>query len=555
MANPVTINLPLHMIGNRVQGSYPAINLDNSWRTASAYTPTTAPFKMRMVTLRDDSGDDAYHKHASQYWEYQAPIVFTGGRPPYRKTLVEAPAGATIGADSAIQTMTRTLDVIGGGVYKFTLPISDSVIKWQPTSGQVGQTFKFTVLIEDTLGNGIVNTHYVTVGESKFIYVDINAVDDSGAGTWAAPKKTFNAAHNNAGKICVYKTAGTYAVTFGGLNDSDNRSRQHLAIVAGVNFDMSAEQFGTGTSSATDVTFKDITFTGCVTTNPNCKVFNLSGRIIRGLWWGCKWRNVTKGTNGGDNPACMFFANLNNSVPDTVRDVPDTSCHSNIAVVGCDVDATVEVQLFVFFTARNIKAEKNTGVFPASVVLSNGNQWLNFKDSTSQVCAQFNVANGGVHYESLISFLNQRSWFCYEQECSYNIVRVGSTGGTGIGFNLKAGDTLPIGNVANGQRLAAEDMRVICNTVVCSTSKSPYSMYRWPLVAGMQPVIMESNIGVTSAASIIDIGSSNNDGYTLIGQNPKLTFADVDANMSLTGSARSTWLGKAGAEIASTVVS
>lgn len=538
--------------------TYVQPNPDNSWKIASAYQYTTTPFEMEMVTLRRDSGADAYHKFASVNWEYKAYIGWKGGKPPFRITLLEYPTGASIGSSGFEQTMVRTLDSIGGMVYSHTIPTEANTIKWQPQPIDVGQTRKFKILIEDSAGAQKTNTHYVTVGESKFVYVDINAVDDSGAGTWAASKKTFNAAHNNSGKICVYKTAGTYAVTFGGLNDSDNRVRSHIAITGGVVFDMTAQQFGSSTPS-TDLAFVNIEFSGVVPTEQNANTFKLSGKTSRALWWGCRWRNITLGTVATDNPACIILRGLGNP-PDTdiygrgsYLNLPSSYSHYDIAVVQCDVDATVDSQQIVAFSATRCLWEYNTASYKATYVTvggnNNGSNWLHCKDSVSQVTARFNVCSEGGFLTGGIIFTNQRGWWCNEQEMLFNVTKWSQ--GTGTSWNRQA---LYAGDTGAGQRVGAENTRCIRNTFI-SGGSGVVEFLRWGEMTGLaQPVIFEGNLVATTASSIYSVETQSQGGYTSVGINQKLAASDFDAQLKLTGTARSTHLGKQGAEIASTSV-
>jgi hypothetical protein len=541
-----------------LRGSYILPSPDNSHKIASAYQYATTPFQMEMITLRRDSGADAYHKFASTNWEYKAYVGWKGGKPPFRVTLLEYPSGATVGASGFEQTMTRTLDAIGGGVYAHTQPAEANTIRWQPLAGDVGQTRKFKILIEDSTGAQKTNTHYVTTGESKFVYADINAADDTGAGTWAAPKKTFNAAHNNAGKICVYKTAGSYLVTFGGLNNTDEKVRNHIAIVDGVEFGMTLEQFGCS-SASDDVAFVNITFRGVVPTESNVNTFKMSGKTQRALWWGCKWRDITLGTVATDNSACINIRSLGNP-PDTdsfgrgaYLNLPSTHSHFDIAVVQCDVDATVDSQQFVGFSLTRCLTEFNTANYKPEYVTvggnNNGGNWLHFKDSVSQVTVRFNVCSEGGFLTSGILFSNQRGFYCDEQEALFNTTKWSQ--GSGISWNRQA---LYAGLTELGQRVGATNTRCIRNTFI-HDGAAQLEFLRWNEMTDIaDPVIFEGNLVATTAANILTATTLSQGGYTDVGVNQKLAASDFDVQLKLTDSARGVYLGKQGAEIASTLV-
>ncbi len=556
MGVPNTIPIAAYNIAGRTQGSYPATNPNRNYLTAAAYTPVTESFPIEFTTMQSANG---YHAFASTHFEYKAYVGFIGGRAPYRVSVFGLP-GAIIGASGNEQTMQRTLDSIGGGVYRHDFPTNFNTIRWTPTVGQIGSTFNVTVLVEDSGGKAAVMTYQVLVDNTKFIFVDGTVADDSGAGTWAAPKKTFAAAHTNNGKICVYKTAGTYAVTFGGLNNSDNRSRQHIGLVSGVVFDMTDQQFGAGTKSD-DVAFIDITFDGSVVTNKNCRIFDMNGKVDNAIWWGCRWRNVSVGTESGDNPACVALMSLGNPAgtnPITgvgsVRDLPDSHSHRNITIAECDSDITVQSQMVTIFGTVGVCAEKNTCNYPIPYVsgsfTSNGAQFINFKDGCTKVAARFNVCAGGDFAIAPICFLNQRAFWCNQQEASYNITKW--SGGAGISFNRQA---LVDGDTVQGQRKNAENTRCIRNTFI-STTSGVIEFLRWEGAGGTnQPVVVEGNLVATSSASIFSSNTTTDGGATLVGVNAKLASSDFDAGLKLVGSARVTHLGKQGAEIASTLVS
>lgn len=529
----------------------------NSWRTASLYTPVTAPLSIEFTTLKSNSGASAYHKWASPHFEYKAYVGFKGGLPPFRITLLDSPDGATIGPEGKTQTMIRTADATVSGIYNHGFPTYNCAIRWQPTEDEIGQTKTFQVLVEDCLGNWVINSHSVKV-EDNFIFVDGDSGNDANAGTWSAPKKTFDSAHNNAGKICVYKTAGTYAVTFGGLNNSDNRSRAHIGLVSGVKFDVSGQHFGCS-SAADDITFINIEFNGTDPAQTNARIFNMSGKVTRALWWGCRWRDTEIGTIGNDNPACIALMSLGNP-PGTdsggrgpYLNLPQNREHEDITVVECDTDETVYTQLITAFSARRVLWERNTAKYPATPQTvggnNNGSSWLHAKDSCSDITARFNVLTGGGFILSAINFSNQRGFYCSGQEAVYNFIKWDQ--GTAISFNRQA--TLA-GFTEDGQRIGAENCHCVRNTCISSTN-GVIEFLRWGEMANIaDPVIVEGNIIATTHATGISTVSVTDGGLTQVGLNPKAATTDFDSSLKLTGTARTTYLGKQGAEIASTLV-
>lgn len=544
------ISVAMNRVSGKLRSLYPALNPSNAYKTATAYTPTISPFMMRPTTMLPESGADSYHKWASTKFQYKARVAWTGGKPPFRVTLVNCPSGMTMGSSGFEQTMTRTLDLFAPSVYFHTLAANNCAVLWTPSAGDAGTTNLVMIMVEDNEGSLLLFRYYVTVDDTKFIFVDAAAPDDTGTGTWASPKKLFSSAHNNANKICAYKE-GTYAVTFGGLNNSDNRVRSHIGIGSNVVFDMTAQQFGTS-SSAADIAFVNIEFNGCLSATANPRVFNMNGKTDRILFWGCRWKSVTKGTVGSDNPACIFFGNLGSG--GTTPTLPLSLSHTNITLSDCSVDTSVSVQQIVCFSVTGVLIEQCTGDMPTTAINSNGGCWLHMKDSCNQTTVRYCTGTGSVNNgagDGFIAFSNQTAFHCDQQEvlcCTLSI-----NDAYPIAFNKQA---LVAGNTGIGQNIGAVNQRVVRNTFISTTSYAPVVMARWGALAGMEPVVIQDNLLVTdSAGGVIDSGGSNSDGYTLVGDNTKRATSNVDGSYKLTGSLRVSSLGKVGAEIASTLVS
>lgn len=542
------INVGMNRVSGKLRSLYPALNPINVYKTASAYTPTITPFQMRATTMLPKSGADAYHKWASTKFQYKARVAWTGGQPPFRVTLVDGPDGMTMGASGLEQTMTRTLDGSAIGVYYHTLPANNFTVLWSPSAGDSGTTNLVMIMVEDNAGSLLLFRYYVTVDDTKYIFVDASAPDDTGTGTWASPKKLFSSAHNNPNKICAYKD-GTYAVTFGGLNNSDNKVRNHIGIGSNVVFDMTAQQFGASTS-ATDIAFINIEFNGCLSATANPRVFNMNGKTDRIIFFGCRWESVNKGTTGNDNPACIFFGNLGSGGPTPA--LPLSLSHTNITLAECSVDTSVSVQQIVCFSVTGVLVEQCTATMPTTAISSNGGYWLHMKDSCNQATIRYCVGTGSVDNgagNGFIGFSNQTAYHCGQQEVICNTLYTNNA--SGVVFNLQA---LIAGNTGIGQNIGAVNQRVVRNTLISTTSGAPMSMARWAALAGMQPVTIQDNLLVTAGATTVGF-SGNSDGYTLVGDNTKRALSDVDGSYKLTGSLRISSLGKVGAEIASTLVS
>ena len=98
----------------------------------------------------------------------------------------------------------------------------------------------------------------------------------------------------------------------------------------------------------TTLLFKNIIWDGCDVTAANCRLLQVSTKGDNYMFDGLTYRNqTTPGTDGGDNPACIFFSDAG-------------TLGSNISVIGCHHESTTDFQLFVTFSSENVLIEGNT---------------------------------------------------------------------------------------------------------------------------------------------------------------------------------------------------
>lgn len=517
------------------------------YRTAPSYTPVDTGFTMVATSHLQESGDDAYHKWASTKFTHQSRLCWFGGQAPFRITMLESPVTSYIGVSGKTQSMTRSLDETVALVYNHMLPTNWAVVNWAPTAGDIGSSGFFKILVEDNNGDMLVFRFSVEVDDSKFVFVDGVSGNDSNAGTWDLPKLTFDNARAQTGKIAAYKTAANYPVVDGDASNSSGYVKSHIGLVDGVEFNATAEQFG-ASSAASDLAYINITFNGSVTANANCRVMNYGNKTDRSTWWKCKFKNVSVGTVGNDNPACMFFGNQAGA-QDSAPTLPASHANNYLNVIACEKDNSVLTQLFTMFSTRYVCVEENRIFCPSTATVSNGGTGLNFKASGNYISCRFNygegaVSNGDALGTGLINFANQASYQCKYQECCYNVLR--PIGSRGISF--QGGGTT---SGAVGQTIGIEQVYCYRNTIISQNDGTPVAIARWP--AGQEAITLANNLLVSAGAtSIYTAGTSG--GYTSVGDNSNHPQSYADAQYKLTAANRPTMLGIVGAEIASTLV-
>jgi hypothetical protein len=155
--------------------------------------PARMPLSPQRVVLpRPDAETHprAYHRNGHVGLRYELPIVVQGGAWPFVFELLEAPAGASIGA------------VHGDAYY--------GIVRWTPT--QAGG-FAFRVRVRDQDGDSVEVAWTGSVGSAWIAFIDaVDGSDQVGDGSLAAPWRTL--AHANAsvsGGRCLCLRAGSYA--------------------------------------------------------------------------------------------------------------------------------------------------------------------------------------------------------------------------------------------------------------------------------------------------------------------------------------------------------
>lgn len=517
---------------SKFQSRYPQTALNAEYRAHPDYQSIDTGFKMTANNPRADSGVDAYHLWATPDALYQARLCWTGGKAPFKITLVHSPVNAYIGSSGKVSQFTESEDAVVPGLFTQTRESNINTITWQPTVDQIGQSFKFTAAVEDVTGDTLVFSWYAMVDPTRFVIVDSVNGSDANPGTFASPLQSFEVAHGHSNKIVLLKD-GVYVVTgiASALDDINNTARSFIGLGTNVVLNMNQAQFGVS-SLSNDITFINVEFSGNINGSNN-RIFNIGGIVRRPLWWRCRWSNVTVGSSGIDNPSCIFFANLGGSAAGV--QLPLASSHSNITIAECSVDSSVRCQMVVTFASSGVLVEDCHAMYGVNVY-SNGSHFIHIKDQSCDVTIRFNSCEG-ITGDSAIQIGNQSAWHCHRTEVCYNLIK--NTGEAAIRWNVQntvAGDP----NV--GQSIGATRQYCYRNTLIGTTDL--FQIPHW--LGTSEPVNVSDNLCITPAVSIVTAS-----GYVLLGDNTSKAATVVKVNGKVDDAYRSALVGRVGAEIAS----
>jgi len=428
------INPVLNRVYGKLRSLYPAINPDNSWKIAAPYRLDHV-FSLSLVHPRQaDAGSMAYFKWADTKSEYVCRPSWFGGEPPFRLTLVNAPAGMTIGGGTE-QTFTRTLSA-HAGIYTHSLPNDYATIRWQPTAGQHGNTYTVTLLVEDQTGGTLLITWTVTVDDTKFKYFDAVSGSDGNAGTFASPYQTFGFGYNLASaQNYIYKyKAGTYNVHNGTTGNNaafdSAHCKSHIGIAAGVVMNTSGGHFSSGTA---DIYMANMQING-TRSDVLGRQFYLDAQCNQLTFNRVDFLTTSLGSNSGDNPCAVFTGNL------------VSPYHNNISITDCTLNSASVSAMYVLFGVKNGVVE-NTYSSGATIPASNGAFIGHFKDSSYNLGLRFSDYSGDCA-NGPFSVSNQAPSRCLNSDINYcRFQTIGSVFGATLRWNAQqsGADVLPAG--------------------------------------------------------------------------------------------------------------
>ena len=162
---------------------------------------------------RPEASSNAYCKNAyndgTRSIKWEIPIVVQGGSWPFRYQVTQGPVGMVMG------------EKLSQGVDSQTVGETYATLWWDdPQPG----SYEITVLVTDQDLNPATVTWTLVVGSSNWVFVDAGADDDTGAGTFGDPLKTWqgiwkgsDADSTYANKVaCFYD--GTYLINENGTD-------------------------------------------------------------------------------------------------------------------------------------------------------------------------------------------------------------------------------------------------------------------------------------------------------------------------------------------------
>jgi hypothetical protein len=503
-----------------LQGSYVPIDPNNNWRIAAPFRLDHSYDMIAVSPRAEEAGSMAYFKWADTKSNYKCRFSWFGGEPPFRLTIRRAPLGATIGG-SASQVFTRTPDVTVPEMYVHDVPENFAEIDWLPNSGMLGNTYNFSVLVEDQAGRQLVFNWATTVDDTKFKYFDSALGSDTNAGTFELPYQTigFGFELENSNNYIFKLKDGSYP-----LNQSavPNKCRSIIGIGSAAVLDTSA---GGISGNFDDFAIMNCDIDGSPVTSGNFKAINVQSRSRRVLFHKLRFKNIVP-TSHGDNSSCIFMVGLG---------TPSVNKHEYISITECSVNTTVKAQMVCTYSSDYVVVDNASGIVDIPNV-PYGGKLLHFKDQSSHVSVRFpNVS--GVTDNILISFANQYPINAYNQECIYARVNyTGNSAQAAISWNGQ-GTTAPYKGV------------------------SQYLM-RASIRGGTQKPVGSESIGVGGEKLNISscLWSSSDifykpDGGELFGTaSAQITDGQWDSNMNMVAAVRAANLGYRGAEIASTMV-
>lgn len=479
----------------------------------------------RFISPRPDSetdlnSDRAYYRKNHSQVEYRVRLCVKGMSWPLKYDIITAPAGTTI-----VGELARSIDGATGKILH-TWPTGYATITCPAANMSTG-TSSFTCQATGQDGNTLQISWTSDRDDTAFVFIDETNGNDANAGTFASPLESFYAGlwkssqsdSTFAGKRAVFRT-GTYVVGSSGTNNTINTSVKPATYMAfpgeEVIFDTSGSHFfGNGTTQE-DLSVIDIICDGSrVVTNP--RVWNIDSQTARHLFWGVSFRNTATGTSGTDNPCCIgHFDNSN--------------YRTDIAIVDCVAESTVDCSLWVGFACDGVLIEGNS-VTDVNMPASNGSYGINAKDDLLNLTVRANFVKGTIA-EYGIDVKNQTHLGCGNQEVCWNTVVFTGNQNVDAAIAWNTSSTTPDGTNTHDFR----------NSAVAVTLGRGYRM------SGATPPVPVTMIGNCIAGASADIFGTN---YTEGSPgNALLDVSDFDSDGKLTGSARSTYLGFRGAEVA-----
>ena len=487
-------------------------------------------FSLEAIYPRPDAetASFAYHRKTHSQLNYRVPVGVRGGSVPYRFELIQAPEDMTIG-----QEMNRTVDIETGKIIHAPGE-TYGIINWE--DAEATGTHTVQVRVTDQLGETIDLTWEVECDDDAFVFLNSTSGNDANAGTFEAPLQTFHAGlwrgsdadNTYAGKIAIF--TGTFDIYAAEPNTSPALSAaKPLSYigVGGCTFNTSQGHFRTS-GNITDLTEMGIDFTGSRTDLSNNRIHNFTNRLLRHTQSECSFDNITPGTNPTDNPACNFYADgLSHQYLYYSRNVLGDNCAE---------------QLYCIFESQHVLDEFSEGMNLNIATGTNGGSAVHWKDDTSFAELRFAMLKGTAN--QLIHLAQQNTnWpgavSATDQEVRFNTLIYNSSGSSVLQALFQNSQS---SSGSNGRNLFIYRNTIISSRRAYTIRNSSIEGQTFP-VNVFDDLYVDGDGSTTSGLDSVDTPEG--------GQNAaSLSISDFNATGELVGSARATYLGLAGAEIA-----
>lgn len=485
----------------------------SSWQLPSGYF-VDAKMAMQVTYPRPDGETPTWarHRHAYPGMQYRVPIVVQGGAFPFRYEVVSGPAGLTVG--------------------KAITDANYGIVTWTPSGTGAAQSV--TIRVTDQQLNAVNVTWSITPNTAQFIFVDANA-GTSGSGTLASPLKTFADVHLGsasdrtfAEKIMVLR-GGTHTITGWAANNNNwNLQRTggspnkppswigypgEAVMLNGSSANVVMNLSDTGN----DVFYGGVTLSGSRTDVADNRTFFFgAGSGTRASFFEMAFSNIQRGTAGTDNPgAIVMFDN--------------TSARQYVSIIGCSLDDFNAPLCDLYHTWDAVIDNITIG---ASSVPSYAGQMVYTKSRNARVSIRRVTSTQSLAGVSVVT----NSWSfgtpsaaAQTIECCYSKLRVAS--GNVVSMNAETGAA------AAGSHYWLYRNTLVGDFYTLSSANEAYTVERNTIITNQNPLFPW--VTATVADNLQDTRAN-------IG-------AVLDGTYNLTGSARTTWLGRRGHEISAGV--
>lgn len=359
-----------------------------------------AKMPMTVVHPRPDSETPSYARHRKAYpdgtAEYRIPVSVQGGAYPHIYSLEQGPEGMTIGE-------THNADDYG-------------VVTWTPDSA--GGPYDVEVKITDQEGSTVTATWTVRATTDGFIFLDTTQ-ETSGDGTKESPFNDFADIHLNSDKDdtyydkIVYVREGTHMVN--GQRDNNNfrfdRDKKPETWIGYTGEDVILDFSETKmiVADADDFFVGNLTCKSARTDVKNAHFFwVMSGSRYRHTWFEVDFEDISRGTKGNDNPACIFFNN------------PHSHMREYFTLWGCTQENYDSPIIDIYATKYGVVDNNRLGVS------STARQGIFLKSDDQNWSVRRNEASLSDYPEGAINTMMQAQSFTNDKiEICYNLIESG----------------------------------------------------------------------------------------------------------------------------------